>query len=1050
VSKSRRVLQHPIIPLLALMLLSLPALYPLFVGGFAKTHDASVHLIRLYLLDEQVRAGNFFPRWLPDLMTGYGYPTFNFYAPLIYAVAEIMHLAGASLPYALTILMMMLIGTAAWGMWFLASDLYRPKDRKLEDGTTKVIQPHWAGIAAGVAYIYTPYLLVNLYVRGALAELLAQALLPWLFWSIARLFTAPTPRRYAIAAAALLGAIALGHNITLLLLPLLLGPYLILVWLTSPLARSERFVRLRAFVGYSLIVGGMTAFFWVPLLAERNLLSKSAFNAPDVEEHVWSFSTFLEFNFPYDYAVSSIPFRLGLAQAFLVLGGLLLTRRRLLFWWFWVALGGIALICVTPLILPLWRAVELLSIVQFPWRFLTVVSLATALVSGGIVMLAQRTSRQAMLTALVVAIAIAGGRPMIALFDTSMYDDIAVDPAAIARYEAGYGAWGAGWHREFLPKWAEAFDSDPENTLSDGERSRARENETTLQTALTNKAFEASGPEKVSLELVSPTRLKLSVWSAAPTTLRLNQFYFPGWSARIDQGPILPTYPSTQQGIVTVDLPAGEQRVEIGWTDSWIENAAEWLSILTLLILGIALAWRRRRLAAALACAAAVGLALILRSPLQSQSEPLTLVHTEVLPGFQLLGYQTNLSANGRSLLLTPFWYNQRRFERLSVGWRLVDEDGTVMSQIHSAPYYGTQSAGRWHPGSVIRDGYRLPLPTGTPAGDYRLEVRIDAETEKTKWLPVGIVSAPSGPVYHPIGAVFTDPQSREQVELTGYTLAVNGAEQDVASNTLPVARPGDRVTIRLYWRALRMLSEDYHSFIHLVNHERQTLTALDKIPGQEIARPRFWDLAYPESDTYPLTIPSGAESGLYYPRVGFYDYDDMERFLLEDGNGTSDALDLAPIKIIAPQKAAPKHPLRVRYGEFAQLLGYTLTPEAASLQPGSIITLTLFYQGLQPATRPYTQFFHLYAPELGMAAQIDQPPLRGGNPTDTWQPDEIIVEQIRLTVNPGAPPGDYTLYIGMYDPENGERVLLTDEQGATLVDRQLPLVRIRVSESVR
>jgi hypothetical protein len=84
------------------------------------------------------------------------------------------------------------------------------------------------------------------------------------------------------------------------------------------------------------------------------------------------------------------------------------------------------------------------------------------------------------------------------------------------------------------------------------------------------------------------------------------------------------------------------------------------------------------------------------------------------------------------------------------------------------------------------------------------------------------------------------------------------------------------------------------------------------------------------------------------------------------------------------------------------------------------------------------------------MAAQIDQPPLRGGNPTDTWQPDEIIVEQIRLTVNPGAPPGDYTLYIGMYDPENGERVLLTDEQGATLVDRQLPLVRIRVSESVR
>jgi hypothetical protein len=84
-------------------------------------------------------------------------------------------------------------------------------------------------VAAAIAYLYTPYLLVNLYVRGAAAELLAQALLPWLFWSTTRVFTAATPVRYVVVTSMLLGAVALGHNITLLLLPAVLGAYVLLL-----------------------------------------------------------------------------------------------------------------------------------------------------------------------------------------------------------------------------------------------------------------------------------------------------------------------------------------------------------------------------------------------------------------------------------------------------------------------------------------------------------------------------------------------------------------------------------------------------------------------------------------------------------------------------------------------------------------------------------------------------------------------------------------------------------------------------------------------------
>jgi hypothetical protein len=128
-------------------------------------------------------------------------------------------------------------------------------------------------------------------------------------------------------------------------------------------------------------------------------------------------------------------------------------------------------------------------------------------------------------------------------------------------------------------------------------------------------------------------------------------------------------------------------------------------------------------------------------------------------------------------------------------------------------------------------------------------------------------------------------------------------------------------------------------------------------------------------------------------------------------------------------------------------LFGYTLTPDAATFQPGSTLTVTLFYRGLQPADRAYTQFFQLYSPESGMAAQVDQPPQRGGNPTTTWRSGEIIVEQVTLTVDTAAAPGVYTLKTGMYDPVSGERVSLSPGDGALLIDQFVSLGEFIVGE---
>ncbi|MGH2352633.1 MAG: hypothetical protein ACRDI2_21210, partial [Chloroflexota bacterium] len=52
--------------------------------------DAKNHMLRLFLLGWLVEHGVWYPRWVPDLFMGYGYPVFNYYAPGFYYLALLL------------------------------------------------------------------------------------------------------------------------------------------------------------------------------------------------------------------------------------------------------------------------------------------------------------------------------------------------------------------------------------------------------------------------------------------------------------------------------------------------------------------------------------------------------------------------------------------------------------------------------------------------------------------------------------------------------------------------------------------------------------------------------------------------------------------------------------------------------------------------------------------------------------------------------------------------------------------------------------------------
>jgi len=95
-----------------------------------------------------------------------------------------------------------------------------------------------------------------------------------------------------------------------------------------------------------------------------------------------------------------------------------------------------------------------------------------------------------------------------------------------------------------------------------------------------------------------------------------------------------------------------------------------------------------------------------------------------------------------------------------------------------------------------------------------------------------------------------------------------------------------------------------------------------------------------------------------------------------------------------------------------------------------------------------YTRFVHLWGLERGMVAQFDSPPLGGGNPKHSWVPGETVGDAVVLRIDPAAPPGDYELSIGFYDPKTGgKRLPLLAPSGERLRDDAAVLTTVRVGK---
>ena len=154
-----------------ILFLSIFSVVPFFNSGFFPMHD-DAQVARVFEMGKALKDGIFPVRWVSGLGYGYGYPIFNFYAPLSYYFGGFINTSGFDALVSTKIMMVFGIIMAGAFMYLLAREFWG------EIG----------GIISALFYIYAPYHAVDIYVRGDVSEFYAYAFIPLMFLGFYKVF----------------------------------------------------------------------------------------------------------------------------------------------------------------------------------------------------------------------------------------------------------------------------------------------------------------------------------------------------------------------------------------------------------------------------------------------------------------------------------------------------------------------------------------------------------------------------------------------------------------------------------------------------------------------------------------------------------------------------------------------------------------------------------------------------------------------------------------------------------------------------------------------
>ena len=357
-----------------LIIITALAIAGLLNNQYFSIHDDQ-HIARLYLLDQAIKQGNLYPRWVGGLGFNFGYPLFNFYPPLIYYVAELFHLIGFNLLWSLKL--MIITGTffSSIGMYLLGKRFF---DKK-------------TGLLSAALFIFFFYRAITIYIRGAWAEFFAMSILPFVFLGLDNIYrNNKKPFLFSLS----LGFLILAHPLIAFPTFFFIGLFFVYYFLST----KNRWQFIKNFLVGIFYAIGLSAFFWLPSFIERKYTLIDTILTHELANYKIHFVYPYQFWFsPWGYGGSiagpsdGISFQLGKVHISLAFFSLLvflfyfLIKKKkesikIYIFLFFLLLFSLFMSSIYSQFL--WDKIKYLWYLQFPWRFLTFSGIFISLIAG--------------------------------------------------------------------------------------------------------------------------------------------------------------------------------------------------------------------------------------------------------------------------------------------------------------------------------------------------------------------------------------------------------------------------------------------------------------------------------------------------------------------------------------------------------------------------------------------------------------------------------------------------------------------------------------------
>jgi hypothetical protein len=542
------------------------AMLPMLRDGCSCGQDIDFHLLNWIDASDHWRAGLFYPHWAHWAAWGAGEPRFVFYPPLSWmlggalgSLASMTKFSAVLWPWVPVVLSFIVMTAAGFAAYSLAR--------------TRASQN--AAVFAAVFYVVNPYMLFVAYQRGAYGEFVAAIWMPLLLRAL-------LAEEISIAGVALPIALLWLSNAPAAVmgcysLALVAVVRLVMLWRGSQ--NSTSCIQFAAKISGGLVLGlGLAAFYIVPAAFERHWVQIENALATNMNPSQ---------NFLFEH--TSDPVHDAVLRQASTVAVLLIVLTAIFLAVAWrkknsaqqptlVLLSALTLAIVIgllPVSLPLWKHLPQLIFLQFPWRFLAVLSTVTVVA----IALAVPIKKHAWLLLAVVL-------PMIAAPASYYFFRQYCEGDDLPELH-GQGVLTAPTD-EYTPRPA------------DGDVLQPHPQPYWLTNKLENMPVAGSAaPKEISVVTSNIENFRYTADLKTPQLLVLDLWEYPAWRVTVN-GTEFRKRPLRDDGLMEIPLPAGHSNIAVWYAQTADRTVGQGITLLALCV--AAWLWRAGRLSSRELC----------------------------------------------------------------------------------------------------------------------------------------------------------------------------------------------------------------------------------------------------------------------------------------------------------------------------------------------------------------------------------------------------------------------------------------------------------------